>query len=448
MIHDSHVTAPLVQATLRGADLRVAAIPGLAEGPPVAPAAALCAELISPDPRERVLLMGSGNGALAVVLARLLPAGSLTATDSSLIALRATMATLQANQQADATVSPAQSRLPDEAGRFDRVVILAPQSRDLGRRWLVEAHGLLRDGGVLTLAGANDQGVRPLIGDAEALFGAASLLGYGGGCRVAEAPRRAQAAPPPPWAAQAGIAPGTWEALRVELGAGGSAGAGKGGRGGAGERRQAVLEAGQPAAGLDQLGGRSPGLHGPPTWPEPAPRQALDLLSLPGIFSHDRLDPGTALLIEHLGAVRGARVLDVGCGYGVIGIAAALRGAAAVTMIDINLLAVAAAAANAARYAPGATVAAADGLELGGGPYDLIVSNPPFHAGRRIDTAMATALIRRARAHLAPRGRLLLVANRFLPYDQLLAEPFARVTVPADDRRYWVLEAHNDPVTR
>lgn len=441
MIHDSYVAARLVPARLRGAELLIAAIPGLPEGASVAPAVTLCAELITPDPQERVLLMGCGNGALAAALARLLPDGAILLTDSSLIALRAAAATLRANTLANATVSPELSLLPHEAGRFDRVVILAPQSRDLGRRWMVEAHGLLRPGGILTLAGANDQGIRALIGDADALFGATHLLGYGGGCRVAETSRQASPDIPPPWAALPGIAPDTWERLQVGLGPGGRYG-----------RSAPRPNAGQPTADFDRLSRRPPGLSEPTTWPEPAeghtPDLTLDLRSLPGIFSHDRLDPGTALLLDQLGDLRGARVLDVGCGYGVIGIVAALRGAAAVTMIDVNLLAVAAATTNAARYAPGATVAAADGLELGGGPYDLIASNPPFHAGRRIDTAMAAALIRRARAHLAPGGRLLLVANRFLPYDRLLAEQFPSVTVRADNRQYWVLEAHNDRVTR
>lgn len=440
MIHDSYAAARLISATLRSIDLLVAVTPGLPEGDLVSPAAALCAELITLDPRERVLLMGCGNGALGGALARLLPSGEVLLTDVTLVALRAAAATLGANRITNATVSPALSLLPEEAGRFDRVVILAPQSRDLGRRWLVEAHALLRGGGALTLAGANDQGVKSLIADAGALFGGINLLGYGGGCRVAEALRHETAAIPPPWSALPGIAPGTWETLRVELSQG------EGGREGQGDRGTRGLA----TAGFDRHS-LPPGPSPPSPWPEPAagqaPHTALTLHSLPGIFSHDRLDPGTALLLAHLGDLGGARVLDVGCGYGVIGIVAARRGAAAVTMIDVSLPAVAAATTNAARYAPGATVAAADGLELGGGPYDLIVSNPPFHAGRRIDTAMTAALIRRARAHLAPGGRLLLVANRFLPYDRLLAEQFPRVTVRADNRHYWVLEACDDRVT-
>jgi 16S rRNA (guanine1207-N2)-methyltransferase len=366
--------------------------PGLPGGQEVGDAAALAAELIVAAPDERVLLLGCGHGALGVALARQLDGGQLALSDPSLIALRMAARTLEANGVAGATVSPALSRLPGEAGMLDRVVILAPQSRALARRWLVEAHGLLRPGGALNIAGANAGGIQSLIADAAALFGAAGVLGYRRGCRVGEALRRAEAPSPPPWGLAPGIAPGSWIRVPAEL-----------------------------------------------------PGGPVELASLPGVFSADRLDPGTALLLQHGGLGPGMRVLDAGCGYGPIGVAAARLGAAQVDMLDVNLLAVAAAAENIARLGlPNAAALPSDALEAAAGRrYDLVISNPPFHAGKAVDTVMADAFFAQARALLAPGGRLALVANRFLPYERRLAPLFSRVELAGESRSYKVLVGHS-----
>jgi 16S rRNA (guanine1207-N2)-methyltransferase len=380
------------EATLQGRPLRVVSKPGLEGGHELGDAAALAAELIIPAPDERVLLLGCGHGALGVALARQLDAGRLTLSDPSLIALRMAARTLEANGVNGATVSPALSRLPAEAGSFDRVVILAPQSRALARRWLVEAHELLRPGGALEIAGPNALGIQSLIADAAARFGAAASLGYGRGCRVGEALRQAAPPPPPPWALAAGIAPGSWITVPAEL-----------------------------------------------------PGGPVELVSLPGVFSADRLDPGTALLLQHGGLGPGLRVLDAGCGYGAIGVAAARLGAAQVDMLDVNLLAVAAAQENIGRLGlANAAATASDALEAAAGRrYDLVISNPPFHAGKALDAAMADAFIGQARALLAPGGRLALVANRFLPYERRLAPLFPRVEVAGESRSYRVLVGHS-----
>lgn len=375
------------RATLRGEPLLVVGKPGLAGGAEVGAAAALCAEQVTPGPAERVIVLGCGNGALGVALARQLRGGDLTLSDPSVIALRMAALTLAANRLAGVRVSDRLSHLPEEAGQYDRVVILAPQSRALGRRWLVEAQGLLRPGGTLHVAGASGGGVQPLIADAGALFGGARVLGYGGGCRVSESLRLLDSPSPPVWASEPGIAPGSWATVRAAL-----------------------------------------------------PGGVVELASIPGVFSYDRLDAGTAFLLRHLDLGPALRVLDAGCGYGPIGVAAAHRGAARVDMVDVSLLAVAAARENIGRLGlAGAAARPSDALEAAEGPYDLVVSNPPFHAGKAVDPAMAEAFIAQARALLAPGGRIALVANVFLPYEQQLAPHFAAIEVLARDRSYKLL---------
>jgi 16S rRNA (guanine1207-N2)-methyltransferase len=361
--------------------------PGLPAAESGDDAMALCGRHLRSAADERILLLGCGHGALGVALARAAHRGGVTLCDPSLTALGAARRTLELGRAANAAVSEAITLLPELAGELDRVVLLAPQSRALARRWMVEALALLRPGGALTLAGANKGGIQPQIGDAAALFGAADTLGVGRGCRVAEAIRPPSPPEPPAWAATPGIAPGTWHSLLARLPAG--------------ER---------------------------------------ELVSLPGVFSYDHIDPGTELLLRSLPLPAGARVLDVGCGYGPIGVAAADAGAATVDMIDVSLLAVAAARANAGRYGLRGEVLAGDGLSaVAGRQYDLIVSNPPFHAGRQMHIATSEALIAGARALLAPGGRLALVANRFLPYKRMLAAHVRRADVLAENKAYMVL---------
>ncbi len=366
--------------------------PRPASGGEFTPAAALLAGVVAPSPDSQVLLIGGGDGALAVALARRVPEGGLWLIHTdyrALLAAEGALASAAAGNArvcADPTVAP-------PAGAFDTVAVETPKDRKLARRWLVGAHAALKPGGRLYLAGANDQGIRAVIEDAGALFGNVAPLGYRRRNRVAGAVRPPVAPDPPgapPWAREPGIAPGAWHEF-----------------------------------GLEARG------------------SSFRLRSLPGIFSYDRLDDGTALLLAHLDVPRRARVLDVGCGYGIVGLVAARLGAARVDLIDVNLLAVAAARENiAANGVAGARAFPSDLFgTVGGERYDLIVSNPPFHTGKAVSYDVAHALIDRAPDFLAPGGKLVVVANRFIRYDQRMRARYKEVTCLAETGRYHVLAA-------
>ena len=167
----------------------------------------------------------------------------------------------------------------------------------------------------------------------------------------------------------------------------------------------------------------------------------LGLWSQPGVFSWDRIDPGSALLARTFPAQTGDGA-DLGCGVGYL--ARAVLAGAKVTrlaLIDIDRRAVDAARRNIndprAAFA-WADVRAAEGLPTG---LDFVVMNPPFHDGGAEDRALGQAFIRAAASMLRKGGRCWLVANRHLPYEVVLAETFASATSRADLGGFKVFEA-------
>jgi 16S rRNA (guanine1207-N2)-methyltransferase len=150
------------------------------------------------------------------------------------------------------------------------------------------------------------------------------------------------------------------------------------------------------------------------------------LAVLPGVFSGDDLDHGTALLQAELARrPPAAQVVDLGCGAGHLGLAAAKRWPQArVWLGDADLRAVRSTRLNASRLGvtDRCTVAWWDaGEALPATAVDLALVNPPCHAGVAVSLATARRLFQVASASLGPQGELLVVANRRLPYEADLA---------------------------
>lgn len=164
----------------------------------------------------------------------------------------------------------------------------------------------------------------------------------------------------------------------------------------------------------------------------------LTVVSYPGVFSHGRLDDGTALLLEWLaGQTLSGRALDLGCGAGILS-AWLARAGLEVSAVDISATAVAATQATLAANLLHARVSAGDLYAAVTGRFDLIVSNPPFHDGLARTTATTERLIREAPAHLKEGGRLVLVANQGLPYEARLRQAFRHLEVAAENRHFRV----------
>lgn len=181
----------------------------------------------------------------------------------------------------------------------------------------------------------------------------------------------------------------------------------------------------------------------PATWQDfrvETPAGPLELQTQAGVFAGNKLDIGTKLLLESMSIPAGASVLDLGCGAGIIGLTAARMGATAITMTDANLLAVETAGHNAGRLSIPATVIASDVFaHLDDQRFDCILSNPPFHCGKKVDLTIANRLIAEAPAHLTSDGTLTIVANAFLAYDKQMREAFSWVEIIARTPQFHVI---------
>jgi 16S rRNA (guanine1207-N2)-methyltransferase len=174
-----------------------------------------------------------------------------------------------------------------------------------------------------------------------------------------------------------------------------------------------------------------------------APRHIdnLALCTQPGIFSWDRLDPGTALLLQQLPPVAG-RGADFGCGLGILA-RAVLKSEKVVSLalIDIDRRAIEMARRNVADARATAHWADLRGASPPLSGLDFVVSNPPFHDGGAEDQALGQAFIARAAAALRPGGTLHLVANAHLPYEAPLRAAFRTVTPVVTEGGYKLFEA-------
>ncbi len=110
---------------------------------------------------------------------------------------------------------------------------------------------------------------------------------------------------------------------------------------------------------------------------------SLSFITNAGLFSHKEIDYASQLLMGNIPAPpAGSSLLDLGCGYGAIGITLAKAYGLTLTMCDVNEIAVRYAKANAALNNVAADVFSSDCFSGVRGAYDIIVTNPPVHAGK------------------------------------------------------------------
>jgi len=186
--------------------------------------------------------------------------------------------------------------------------------------------------------------------------------------------------------------------------------------------------------GGDVRGDLSDWKESAPLGPGPFPP---DWVSYPGVFAHGRLDEGTRLLLGCLPAFReGAKVLDYGCGSGVVGWEVSRTSPGAVlSLLDTDAVALSAAREN----VPGAAFLLRDGMPTDEGQmFDAIVSNPPFHRGKGEDPDMLLGFIHDAADRLNSKGSLVFVAQKRMPLEPPLTSRFRTVDRLGEDSTFRV----------
>ncbi len=173
----------------------------------------------------------------------------------------------------------------------------------------------------------------------------------------------------------------------------------------------------------------------------PQQHPAHGLWTQAGVFSWDRIDTGSALLLQHLPTLSGHGA-DLGCGIGVLSRAVLQSpSVTALTLLDCDHRALSAAEKNI--HDPRATFVWAD-IRSHNAPsatLDFVVMNPPFHDHGIEDKSLGQTFIETAARMLKPRGVCWITANRHLPYEALLAKRFTTSRCVADADGFKILVA-------
>ncbi len=149
----------------------------------------------------------------------------------------------------------------------------------------------------------------------------------------------------------------------------------------------------------------------------------LTITSLPGVFSQQKLDIGTSLLLKNLPKNIEGKILDFGCGAGVISCFIGKKHPTSLlSLLDVSALALTSAEKTLSLNGLQATIFPSDSLNNVEGKYQCIISNPPFHQGINTHYQVTESFLSNIHKYLKRKGIVTIVANSFLRYQPIMQQ--------------------------
>ena len=168
--------------------------------------------------------------------------------------------------------------------------------------------------------------------------------------------------------------------------------------------------------------------------------EKMTFLTDAGVFSKKMVDFGSQLLLKCLEVNQGETVLDVGCGYGPLGLSLAKAYGVQVTMVDINNRALDLARQNAERNKVEATIFQSNIYEQVKGNFDHVISNPPIRAGKQV----VHEIIEKSKDFLEAGGDLTIVIQKKQGAPSAkskMEEVFGNCEIVKKDKGYYILRS-------
>lgn len=168
--------------------------------------------------------------------------------------------------------------------------------------------------------------------------------------------------------------------------------------------------------------------------------EKMTFLTDAGVFSKKMVDFGSQLLLKCLEVNQGETVLDVGCGYGPLGLSLAKAYGVQATMVDINNRALDLARQNAERNKVEATIFQSNIYEQVEGQFDHIISNPPIRAGKKV----VHEIIEKSKDFLEIGGDLTIVIQKKQGAPSAkskMEDVFGNCEILKKDKGYYILRS-------